>query len=133
MDEYLKTNNATELNNIPTPEVWTALFNNHQLNELIIRNYWAFIVPGIYSPTRNCNCLSITFDDEIARKLLFLPLETFITQSDEPQKVFESLKKTDNNPRLCGKVFKNGEPVYSCKDCGLDNTCVLCVECFKRR
>ena len=31
----------------------------------------------------------------------------------------------------CGKLFKHGEPTYSCKDCGVDLTCVLCVECFK--
>ena len=31
----------------------------------------------------------------------------------------------------CGKLFKSGEPTYSCKDCGVDLTCVLCVECFK--
>jgi hypothetical protein len=31
----------------------------------------------------------------------------------------------------CGKLFKMGEPTYSCKDCGVDLTCVLCVECFK--
>ena len=24
-----------------------------------------------------------------------------------------------------------GEPTYSCRDCGLDPTCVLCVDCFK--
>eukprot|EP00835_Amoeboradix_gromovi_P002743 NODE_161_length_16629_cov_0.427344.p10 type:complete len:117 gc:universal NODE_161_length_16629_cov_0.427344:3670-3320(-) len=31
----------------------------------------------------------------------------------------------------CGKLFVKGDIVYSCKDCGLDGTCVLCVECFK--
>ena len=29
------------------------------------------------------------------------------------------------------QVFKMGEPTYSCRDCGLDPTCVLCVDCFK--
>ena len=31
----------------------------------------------------------------------------------------------------CGKTFEKGDIVYSCKDCGLDSTCVMCVECFK--
>lgn len=30
-----------------------------------------------------------------------------------------------------GKLFKLGEPTYSCRECGMDNTCVLCVSCFK--
>ncbi|KAF5287904.1 hypothetical protein FQA39_LY04078 [Lamprigera yunnana] len=25
-----------------------------------------------------------------------------------------------------------GEPTYSCRECGMDNTCVLCVDCFKK-
>lgn len=34
-------------------------------------------------------------------------------------------------PSLCGRVFKVGEPTYSCRDCGMDPTCVLCSNCFK--
>lgn len=35
-------------------------------------------------------------------------------------------------PSLCGRVFKVGEPTYSCRDCGMDPTCVLCSQCFKK-
>ena len=34
-------------------------------------------------------------------------------------------------PSQCGKMFRHGEPTYSCRDCGHDPTCVLCIECFK--
>jgi hypothetical protein len=34
-------------------------------------------------------------------------------------------------PSTCGKIFRLGEPTYSCRDCGHDPTCVLCVDCFK--
>ncbi|BGP10297.1 E3 ubiquitin-protein ligase ubr11 [Rhodotorula toruloides] len=30
----------------------------------------------------------------------------------------------------CGHVFKSGESVYRCRDCGIDATCVLCARCF---
>ncbi|BGP18684.1 hypothetical protein JCM10213_006906 [Rhodosporidiobolus nylandii] len=30
----------------------------------------------------------------------------------------------------CGHVFRSGESVYRCRDCGLDATCVLCARCF---
>lgn len=112
---------------------WSVLFDNNQLNHLTIRSYWASIVPRIYGHKRNCNCLRVTFDEEKARMLLFFPLEKFITRSDDPRQIFESLKETDKKPGLCLKVFKNGDPVYSCRDCGLDASCVLCLECFKQR
>eukprot|EP00049_Salpingoeca_infusionum_P025559 m.20172 g.20172 ORF g.20172 m.20172 type:complete len:1667 (-) comp8132_c0_seq1:219-5219(-) len=30
----------------------------------------------------------------------------------------------------CGHVFGDGEPTYSCQDCGHDLTCVMCRKCF---
>ncbi|ORY03779.1 hypothetical protein K493DRAFT_206578 [Basidiobolus meristosporus CBS 931.73] len=30
----------------------------------------------------------------------------------------------------CGHVFKRGEGVYRCRNCALDDTCVLCAHCF---
>ncbi|GAA5894021.1 hypothetical protein JCM6882_007961 [Rhodosporidiobolus microsporus] len=32
--------------------------------------------------------------------------------------------------RPCAHVFRPGEPVYRCRDCGADPTCVLCAVCF---
>ncbi|CEP07087.1 hypothetical protein, partial, partial [Parasitella parasitica] len=32
--------------------------------------------------------------------------------------------------RQCGHVFRKGEPVYRCRNCGLDDTCVFCSRCF---
>ncbi|KAJ3313237.1 hypothetical protein HDV04_002221 [Boothiomyces sp. JEL0838] len=31
----------------------------------------------------------------------------------------------------CGYVFKKGDGIYRCNDCGFDGTCVMCVPCFK--
>ena len=45
--------------------------------------------------------------------------------------VLKSLAEKNDPPSMCGKMFKAGEPTYSCRDCGHDPTCVLCVECFK--
>ncbi|XP_074600637.1 ubr1 ubiquitin ligase isoform X2 [Brevipalpus obovatus] len=111
---------------------WTTMFMQGTLDSRTIRSYWAEVVPRIYSPKRGCNCLNIAYDEELARENLFQPLELFIARDGEPKKLFESLKQTDKDPSLCGKLFKNGEPVYSCRDCSLDSTCVVCVDCFKR-
>ncbi|KAJ9057694.1 E3 ubiquitin-protein ligase ubr1 [Entomophthora muscae] len=31
----------------------------------------------------------------------------------------------------CGKLFEKNEPVYSCINCSMDPTCVLCAACFE--
>ncbi|KAI0078524.1 hypothetical protein K474DRAFT_1619295 [Panus rudis PR-1116 ss-1] len=33
--------------------------------------------------------------------------------------------------RPCGHIFKKGEPCFRCKDCALDDSCVLCARCFE--
>ncbi|KAI8366836.1 uncharacterized protein BYT42DRAFT_588028 [Radiomyces spectabilis] len=32
--------------------------------------------------------------------------------------------------KQCGHLFKKGESVYRCRNCGLDDTCVMCSRCF---
>ncbi|KAJ3155333.1 hypothetical protein HDU86_004424 [Geranomyces michiganensis] len=32
--------------------------------------------------------------------------------------------------RTCGRVFRKGEAVYRCRQCAVDETCVLCSTCF---
>uniref|UniRef100_A0A2M4A3M0 E3 ubiquitin-protein ligase n=2 Tax=Anopheles triannulatus TaxID=58253 RepID=A0A2M4A3M0_9DIPT len=60
-----------------------------------------------------------------------LVLESFICQ-DDPDQYLEHLKSTDNVSSVCGRVFKIGEPTYSCRECSMDGTCVLCSSCFKK-
>lgn len=38
-----------------------------------------------------------------------------------------SYKHTGRN---CGRKFQIGEPIYRCKECSYDDTCVLCIHCF---
>lgn len=33
--------------------------------------------------------------------------------------------------RPCGHVFGKGETVYRCRNCGMDDTCVMCQKCYK--
>ncbi|KAH9920331.1 uncharacterized protein B0H18DRAFT_1086433 [Fomitopsis serialis] len=33
--------------------------------------------------------------------------------------------------RPCGYIFKKGEACFRCKDCALDDSCVLCARCFE--
>uniref|UniRef100_A0A646QGC2 E3 ubiquitin-protein ligase n=1 Tax=Hemiscolopendra marginata TaxID=943146 RepID=A0A646QGC2_9MYRI len=111
-------------------EEWLKKFNESPSDFAFLRAYWRDVVPRIYSPQLNCDCLNLTYDEEKAKKYLLSILEEFICINN-PADVFQQLKSLDNPPTLCGKVFKNGEPTYSCRDCGMDITCVLCVDCFK--
>lgn len=47
-------------------------------------------------------------------KYLFRPMEIFLCNGD-PEIVFQQLKERECPSQICGKVFKNGEPTYSCR------------------
>ena len=53
-------------------------------------------------------------EERFAEKYLFKPLEYFLCNGD-PEAVFQQLKEKDTPSQLCGHVFKNGEPTYSCR------------------
>lgn len=84
-------------------------------------------VPQIY-------CLEVESsaqdEEELVQRRLLQPLECFLFAED-PQTGLEKLKQGNASPQLCGRVFKEGETVYSCRDCAIDPTCVLCMDCFQ--
>ncbi|XP_038154289.1 E3 ubiquitin-protein ligase UBR2 [Cyprinodon tularosa] len=68
--------------------------------------------------------------EELATQLLLLaPLEWFLL-GGEPASGLAMLQQNNRSPPLCGRVFKVGEPTYSCRECAADPTCVLCMQCF---
>ena len=112
---------------------WLRLHQKQKLDQSDFRRYWAQQVPPIYQYTPDCDCLDVTFDEQKIVQRLLKPLEQFICQTHRVVEKFDDLKKMGNPPNLCGKIFKSGEPIYSCRDCGVDQTCVRCVDCFKNR
>ncbi|XP_037303445.1 E3 ubiquitin-protein ligase UBR1 isoform X2 [Manduca sexta] len=107
-------------------ELWRSKMADGVLSPAHFQDHWRVTVPRIYSPQPNRTCLDWSFDEELATKLLIQPLEQFIWGTTEGSQPAPPRRST-----LCGRVFKQGEPAYSCRECGMDNTCVLCVECFK--
>ncbi|XP_071354990.1 E3 ubiquitin-protein ligase UBR1 isoform X2 [Trachinotus anak] len=69
-------------------------------------------------------------EEELMQSRLLRPLECFLFGED-PQEGLEKLKQGSTSSQLCGRVFKEGETVYSCRDCAIDPTCVLCMDCFQ--
>jgi len=55
-----------------------------------------------------------TKEDRLAIKFLFRPAEQFLCNGD-PEEVFKQLKDKDMPAQICGRVFKHGEPTYSCR------------------
>lgn len=112
-------------------EKWQEKMKQGVLSSTHFKEHWRVWVPRLYSPTQNESCLDWTFDEEKARKILFNTLEEFICDGD-PGEILGNLSQLDKPPSVCGRVFKVGEPTYSCRECGMDSTCVLCVDCFKQ-
>ena len=52
-------------------------------------------------------------------------------KNKDPEQILKEISALNAPPAQCGKLFRMGEPTYSCRDCGHDQTCVLCVNCFK--
>ncbi|XP_062295937.1 E3 ubiquitin-protein ligase UBR1 isoform X1 [Scomber scombrus] len=69
-------------------------------------------------------------EEELMQSRLLHPLECFLFGED-PQEGLEKLQQGSTSSQLCGRVFKEGETVYSCRDCAIDPTCVLCMDCFQ--
>ncbi|XP_041827854.1 E3 ubiquitin-protein ligase UBR1 isoform X2 [Melanotaenia boesemani] len=69
-------------------------------------------------------------EEELMQNRLLHPLECFLFGED-PQEGLEKLKHGSTSSQFCGRVFKEGETVYSCRDCAIDPTCVLCMDCFQ--
>ncbi|XP_061156540.1 E3 ubiquitin-protein ligase UBR1 isoform X3 [Syngnathus typhle] len=69
-------------------------------------------------------------EEEQMQRLLLHPLEYFLFGED-PDEGVNKLKQGSSSSQLCGRVFKEGETVYSCRDCAIDPTCVLCMDCFQ--
>ena len=129
MDGNLPTGDQLD----PVVHEWLQAYGNHNFSALDLRKFWASRVPGLFKIPINKDSLTHKFDQSQIDKLLFGPLEQFITASPNPTATLNSLKDNDQTPRLCGRVFKSNEPIYSCRDCSVDSSCVRCVDCFKNR
>lgn len=53
-------------------------------------------------------------EDELMQSRLLYPLECFLFGED-PQEGLEKLQQRSTSSQLCGRVFKEGETVYSCR------------------
>lgn len=60
------------------------------------------------------------------KKNYFEPFETFIFGKSIDE-YFNGMKMSN----FCAKTFQHGEILFSCSECASDETCALCINCFK--
>ncbi|KAM4013622.1 E3 ubiquitin-protein ligase UBR1 isoform 1-T1 [Anomaloglossus baeobatrachus] len=89
-------------------------------------NFLAQHVPSVYtsgfeSPAED--------QEQLYKAGILTPIEWYLFGED-PDTFMEKLCESEAPP-LCGKVFRSGEATYSCRECAIDPTCVLCMDCFQ--
>ncbi|XP_053394416.1 E3 ubiquitin-protein ligase UBR2-like isoform X2 [Mercenaria mercenaria] len=115
---------ATEFSQNNLVQQWHSNYRTGDFLSLLKQHWREYVLVAFQSfddPAR---------EERLTSKYLFSPLEHFLCNG-EPEAVFQQLKEKDQPSQLCGHVFKNGEPTYSCRECATDPTCVLCMECFQ--
>lgn len=54
---------------------------------------------------------------------------SWLSCGSEPKAVTDSLLETQTE-RVCGAVLKSGDYAYSCEDCQMDDSCIICKACY---
>ncbi|CAM5121887.1 unnamed protein product [Eretmochelys imbricata] len=112
---------------IPVPPQERAMWWDERVDfQAAFLQQLAKYVPNIYSAEMDP---LLEKQEEMAQITIFDPLEWYLFGED-PDVCLEKLRQCGAS-QLCGKVFKGGETTYSCRDCAIDPTCVLCMDCFQ--
>lgn len=102
-------------------------------HKLIAKEVIAVLSPQLVNEPHN-----LIYDDELVYRKLIEPLERFICNlsddcsQDEVDKQLDHLRSLKQPTKMCHKVLKTGDVLFSCNDCGLDATCVVCIDCFHK-
>lgn len=104
-----------------------------QFYKLINKNVIKILAPQKIEELHN-----LAYDEDLIYDSLICPLEKFIcglSDSASQQDVVRALDSivAHNKPsKLCRRILKTGDVTFACNDCGLDGTCVVCIDCFHK-
>uniref|UniRef100_A0A914YGR9 E3 ubiquitin-protein ligase n=1 Tax=Panagrolaimus superbus TaxID=310955 RepID=A0A914YGR9_9BILA len=109
----------------------------------LLYNHWSERCPKLYTTPDEEPWDNKVDEDSINKELLAPLAAMYILDNQEiskgepvslkPLTEKVGIKETLRKPgQLCGRMFRHGDPTYTCKECALDDTCVLCLECFKQ-
>lgn len=104
-----------------------------QFYQLINKNVIKILAPQKFDELHN-----LTYDEDLIYEKLICPLERFIcglsdsSSQDDVQRALDSIIALNQPSKLCRRILKNGDVTFACNDCGLDGTCVVCIDCFHK-
>lgn len=130
MFEFVETDAAASENPL---KKWRSKYetNNLTLTDFVLFFQYSAAQLIHIEQKANSELGSYYFDEQNAKNVVLESIEKFIC-GDNSQSYIERLKLEDKVAAVCGRVFKIGEPTYSCRECSMDPTCVLCSSCFKK-
>lgn len=91
------------INQVKVTKDFRSIFMSH-LSEYAFKCFEVHSVPN----------LKAVINEEKCQRMIFTPLEYFICGED-PSDGFQKLQNANAPSQLCGRVFKFGEPTYSCR------------------
>ena len=111
-------------------EFQLAFEQNRSGFEKILSTYW------MHNITNSINAADPNFDVDKVEPLfqseVINLVECFIFGEQRMEKFVQEFEKgNERKATKCGGVFRSGDPHYSCRECSMDATCVLCAECFQ--
>uniref|UniRef100_A0A4W3K194 E3 ubiquitin-protein ligase n=1 Tax=Callorhinchus milii TaxID=7868 RepID=A0A4W3K194_CALMI len=107
------------------PIFWLSWQEAVDLRSVVYRHLSEY-VPSIRCVVSVAKCP----EEEQGHQMLLRTMEWFLF-GEAPEDGFAKLQENKSSSQLCGRVFKGGETTYSCRDCAIDPTCVLCMDCFQ--
>lgn len=113
---------------------WRAKVESKTLDPSDLINYFQLSASYFLTVSKKDSASDIgtcIFDDEGAKAAIIDIVQELILGA-RWQETMTKLKASNNVSSVCGNIFKNGEPTYSCRECSMDPTCVLCSSCFKK-
>ncbi len=81
--------------------------------------FWRCAVPQLLAPSIK------NVDEAKVQRVLIDSLEAFLDDD-----LAHLAQRLDAPAQLCAKVFNLGDPIFCCRDCSADSTCVMCSDCF---
>ncbi|XP_055594052.1 E3 ubiquitin-protein ligase UBR1-like [Uranotaenia lowii] len=103
-------------------KIWKTKFEENSLTQLDFATFIQCKAPDFLHVNQqpNSDLGGYTYDEQAAQENVVELLETIIC--GENSQTFWDRIKLDDNATVCGKVFKIGEPTYSCRECTMDTT-----------
>lgn len=92
----------------------------------------------VLSPQLVAEPHNLVYDEELVYERLIKPLERYIcgldasAKTDDVKKALNHIQSFNQPKNMCRRILKTGDVTFTCNDCGLDGTCVVCIDCFHK-